>query len=100
MKAFLVLVVIFAVVCTNWAAVSRSGPSTNKSITLLNKLGLNKNYKAHWFIDSLIQLNVIDFPNQCYVDSEKKGFPVGDHTPIGVCMRVLCGEDFSYQIHT
>lgn len=67
----------------------QSMPSTHKGIIV-----------SRFFSDqNKSKLNFTDFPNQCYVESEGKGFSVGEHTPIGICKKIICASNFSYEIH-
>ncbi|XP_055299139.1 uncharacterized protein LOC129566864 [Sitodiplosis mosellana] len=36
-----------------------------------------------------------DYPNQCYVESEGKAYPIGTTVPKGECFQMLCGSDLS-----
>lgn len=91
MKIYLFLIVIFSVIYTSWAAAYRSDPSTNKGTVLIISSNKRNKIKLLWFQD---------FPCQCYVESEKRGYTVGTHTPIGNCQQVTCFKDWSYEVYT
>lgn len=104
MKTILSLVVLFAVIYINGAALLRSGPSTHKGKfrnMFMGELEI-KIGSLHTVSIQTITRNkyLTDFPNQCYIESKQKGFPVGESTPIGDCLRVSCQSDYSYVIAT
>lgn len=39
--------------------------------------------------------HVIDYPGQCYIESEKRSYPVGSHSPLGVCYTIDCHSDLA-----
>lgn len=92
MRAYIFLVVILSTVCTSWAGVMVGAP--NKGI-----LAISQTSEINTLFINICNF-IADYPNQCYVESIKEAFAVGEHTPKGKCMQVSCRKDFSYEINT
>lgn len=58
------------------------------------------NLHYSYFIIIIFGDLITGYPNQCYLEFEKKGYAVGEHTPIGNCMKIFCAKDLSYVVHT
>lgn len=42
----------------------------------------------------------IEYPGKCYSDIADGWVPPGEHTPIGLCMRLFCSQELDLQEET
>lgn len=99
MKTCLLFVVLFAAIYISSAQLMQSLPSTHKGNFWFVWHNIGNNFKnVNFMKNHLWSILLLDFPNQCYVRSLKKGFSVGEHTPAGSCQKIICSRDFSYEI--
>lgn len=95
MKIILVLGVLYAMIYTNSAWIMDCAvPSIHKGKINEFYTKCTKSRETHP-INNKLKIQ-IDFPNQCYVLEDKKGYPIGTTNPIGVCKSVECNSDFTY----
>lgn len=96
MKVYISLAVIFATIYTSQASVLIGGPKIVEGIAFDHS-----NQRVYQILLLLFLVFwLLGYPNQCYVEPAKEGYAVGEHNPIGKCMKIYCHKDFSYVVHT
>lgn len=46
-----------------------------------------------WHLNEIIK----DHPDHCYLSMEEEYWKIGVHKPIGICIKITCRDDFSYE---